>query len=75
VADLTPTESLAEIAYMAGMDLRRDKYRRIEPWETLPEHSRRIYRAQVAAILKALEPTPEPVAVEPEQDDLFGGAA
>lgn len=55
---MTPTDPAfidraAEAAYVATMTLSPD-HPRYEPWQSLPEYWRRIYRAQAKAILEVL---------------------
>lgn len=47
-------EELAEAAYLGAMGTRSDPAMPCEPWEHLPVYWRRIYRAQTAAVLRAL---------------------
>ena len=44
-------EPAAQAAYAATMALRKDASMPYEPWDSLPEYWRRIYRAQVSAVL------------------------
>jgi hypothetical protein len=68
-------ERLAEAAYVAGMGMRTDKAQRIEPWASLPDHWKRIYRAQAQAVLDVVQPpaaAPLPAFLNTPLFDLEG---
>ena len=50
-------EEAAEAAYIAGMGLRTDKRMPIHRWVELPEHWKKIYRAQAGAVLTLAAPS------------------
>lgn len=50
-------ETAAEAAYLATMTFRQG-YLPFQPWEKLPDHWKRIYRAQAAAIITLIAPEP-----------------
>lgn len=51
---MTDIEKAARAAYEAGMELRKDQRMPVEPWASLLEYWRKIYRAQAGAVLDLL---------------------
>jgi len=52
--DATLLETAAKAAYSASMDLRGPGVR-VEPWISLPEYWKRIYRVQAAAVIEVVD--------------------
>lgn len=69
-------EGAAAAAYEAAVTIKGPRPH--EPWETLPEYWKRIYRRQAQAVVDYMRlraPIDDVVVAIPGQLDLFGGEA